>query len=71
MYLYGFRRIGKPAAARRSQDQMQTFPTRCSPTIAVGMFLLTVLAMAMRETLGVKLGFIAVTGAITWCSSWK
>ena len=28
------------------------------------MFLLTVLAMAMRETLGVKLGFIALTGAV-------
>ena len=32
--------------------------------IAVGMFLVTVVAMAFREVLGVKLGFIALTGAV-------
>ncbi|MEK6611047.1 MAG: SLC13 family permease, partial [Gemmatimonadota bacterium] len=33
-------------------------------TIAVGMFLLTVVAMSFREALNVKLGFIAMTGAV-------
>jgi Na+/H+ antiporter NhaD/arsenite permease-like protein len=64
MYLYGFRRIGKPSmegAARiksNISDPLFAF-------LAVGIFLLTVLAMAMREILGVKLGFIALTGAVT------
>jgi Na+/H+ antiporter NhaD/arsenite permease-like protein len=63
MYVYGFRRIGKPSAAGIAsvksdiQDPLFAF-------ITVGMFLLTVLAMAFREVLDVKLGFIALTGAI-------
>ncbi len=63
MYFYGFRSIGKPAAegvaSIKSDIQDPTFAF-----IAVGMFLLTVFAMAMREFLGVKLGFIALTGAV-------
>ena len=52
----------RPAAGAASiksdiQDPLFAF-------IAVGMFLLTVFAMAMREFLGVKLGFIALTGAV-------
>ena len=63
MYIYGFRSIGKPTAEGVAsiksdvQDPLFAF-------IAVGMFLLTVFAMAMREFLGVKLGFIALTGAV-------
>ena len=63
MYVYGFRSIGKPTAEGVAsiksdiQDPLFAF-------IAVGMFLLTVFAMAMREFLGVKLGFIALTGAV-------
>jgi Na+/H+ antiporter NhaD/arsenite permease-like protein len=63
MYLYGFRRIGKPSAAGAASIKSD-IPDRLFAFIAVGMFLLTVLAMAMRETLGVKLGFIALTGAV-------
>ena len=49
---------------RRRQHQVRHPGPDCSPSIAVGMFLLTVFAMAMREYLGVKLGFIALTGAV-------
>ena len=63
MYVYGFRRIGKPSAAGTASIKSD-IPDRLFAFIAVGMFLLTVLAMAMRETLGVKLGFIALTGAV-------
>ena len=63
MYFYGFRSIGMPAgdgaASIKSDIKDPTFAF-----IAVGMFLLTVFAMAMREFLGVKLGFIALTGAV-------
>jgi Na+/H+ antiporter NhaD/arsenite permease-like protein len=63
MYVYGFRRIAKPSAAGAASIKSD-IPDRLFAFIAVGMFLLTVLAMAMRETLGVKLGFIALTGAV-------
>ena len=43
---------------------MRTFPDRLFATIAVGMFLLTVVGMSMREHLGVQLGLIAMTGAV-------
>ena len=43
----------------------RTFRTGCSPTVVVAGSSLTVLGMALREVLGVKLGFIAMTGAIT------
>ena len=63
MYLYGFRRIGKPSAEGAASIKSD-IPDRLFATITVGMFLLTVVAMSMRELLGVKLGFIALTGAI-------
>ena len=63
MYVYGLRRIGKPSAAGAASIKSDILD-RLFAFIAVGMFLLTVLAMAMRETLGVKLGFIALTGAV-------
>ena len=63
MYVYGFRRIGKPSAEGAARVKSD-IPDPLFATIAVGMFLLTVVAMAMRETLGVKLGFIALTGAV-------
>ena len=63
MYVYGFRGIGKPDAASGAAIESK-IPDPLFAGIAVGLFLLTVLAMAMRETLGVKLGFISVTGAI-------
>ncbi len=63
MYVYGFRRIGKPSAEGAASVKSD-IPDPLFATITVGMFLLTVLAMAMREALGVKLGFIALTGAV-------
>ena len=64
MYAYGFRGIAKPAAGAGSEIESK-IPDPLFAGITVGLFLLTVFAMAMRETLGVKLGFIAVSGAIT------
>src|SRR5918995_569840 len=55
MYLYGFRRIGRPSpegAARIKSD----IPDPLFASITVGIFLLTVVAMSLREMLGVKLG---------------
>ena len=63
MFVYGFRRIGKPTAEGLASIKSD-IPDPLFAKITVGMFLLTVVAMAMRETLGVKLGFIAITGAI-------
>ncbi len=63
MYVYGFRRIGKPSAEGAASVKSD-IPDPLFATITVGMFLATVLAMAMREALGVKLGFIALTGAV-------
>jgi Na+/H+ antiporter NhaD/arsenite permease-like protein len=65
MYGYGFR-----GHARRRVDPValgiQTrIPNRLFAGVVVGWFLLTVLAMALRQLLGVKLGFIAMTGAVT------
>src|SRR5688500_14314762 len=63
MYFYGFRNIGMPsgdgAASIKSDVKDPLFAS-----ITVGIFLLTVVAMSLREMLGVKLGFIALTGAI-------
>src|SRR5688572_27682280 len=63
MYLYGFRRIGRPTAEGVASVKSD-IPDPLFATITVGMFLLTVLAMAFREAFGVKLGFIALTGAV-------
>jgi Na+/H+ antiporter NhaD/arsenite permease-like protein len=62
MYVYGFRRIGKPTAEGVASVKSD-IPDPTFAAITCGMFVLTVLAMAMREHLGVKLGFIALTGA--------
>ena len=65
MYFYGFRRNrycqpAEGAASSRPTSRIRRLPG----SSAAGMFLLTVLAMAFREVLGVKLGFIALTGAV-------
>lgn len=62
MYLYGFRGFGKAVVG--APEVKSDIPDPLFATIAVGMFLLTVIAMSIRELLGVKLGFIALTGAI-------
>jgi len=63
MYWYGFRRVGKRVSASEAGIKAR-IPDPLYATIAVGMFLLTVAGMAFREVLNVKLGFIAMTGAI-------
>jgi len=63
MYFYGFRRIGRVSPEGAASIKAD-IPDRLFASITVGMFLLTVLAMAFREVFGVKLGFIALTGAI-------
>ncbi len=63
MYVYGFRKIGQRATASEAGIEAK-IPDPLFATIAVGMFLLTVFGMAFREVLDVKLGFIAMTGAV-------
>lgn len=63
MYYYGFRSIGRVSAENTAAIKAD-IPDPLFATITVGLFLLTVLAMAFREMFGVKLGFIALTGAI-------
>ena len=65
MYAYGFRSHGRRAVDIGSLGIETHIPNRLFACVVVGWFLLTVLAMASREMLGVKLGFIALTGAIT------
>jgi Na+/H+ antiporter NhaD/arsenite permease-like protein len=63
MYAYGFRGIVR-ASVESAASIKSDVPDRKFAAITCGMFLLTVVAMAMREVLGVKLGFIALTGAV-------
>jgi Na+/H+ antiporter NhaD/arsenite permease-like protein len=65
MYAYGFRAHGRRAVDIGSLGIETHIPNRLFASVVVGWFLLTVLAMACREMLDVKLGFIALTGAIT------
>jgi Na+/H+ antiporter NhaD/arsenite permease-like protein len=64
MWLYGFRRVGRRVDVDRVPVHA-TIPDRLFAGIVVGGFLLTVLAMALREVLDVRLGFIAMTGAMS------
>jgi len=63
MWVYGFRKAGKRMSVAEAGIDAK-IPDPLFATIAVGMFLLTVVAMSFREALNVKLGFIAMTGAI-------
>jgi Na+/H+ antiporter NhaD/arsenite permease-like protein len=63
MWWYGFRRVGTRKSVSDAGIDAH-IPDRLFATIAVGMFLLTVFAMSMREHLGVHLGLIAMTGAV-------
>jgi len=65
MYAYGFRAIGRRAASVGDVGIEAKIPDPLFATLVVGWFLLTVLAMAFREALQMKLGFIALTGAVT------
>ncbi|MCZ6622493.1 MAG: SLC13 family permease [Deltaproteobacteria bacterium] len=68
MYLYGFR-----TASSSNQNESKTagqlpidaqLPDRLFAFIVVGGFLATIVAMAFRQVLDVKLGFIALSGAL-------
>jgi Na+/H+ antiporter NhaD/arsenite permease-like protein len=63
MYWYGFR--GRPRVSVADTGINVKIENPLFATITVGWFLLTVVAMAFREALNMKLGFIAMTGAIT------
>jgi len=63
MWAYGFRKAGARVAAAQVGIDAK-IPDPLFASIVIGMFLLTVVAMALREVLGVRLGFIAMTGAI-------
>jgi len=64
MWAYGFR--GRPRVSSIGELGIDArIPNKLFATVAVGWFLATVVAMSMREMLGVKLGFIALTGALS------
>ncbi|WP_316980072.1 ArsB/NhaD family transporter [Shumkonia mesophila] len=63
MYFYRFRRTAKPAAVMNAQIEGH-IPDPLFAAIAAVMLVLTILGMAFREALDVKLGFIAMTGAV-------
>jgi Na+/H+ antiporter NhaD/arsenite permease-like protein len=65
MYAYGFRAHGRHPVDIGSLGIEAHIPNRLFAGVVVGWFILTVLAMAFREVFDVKLGFIAMTGAIT------
>ncbi len=64
MWAYGFRGH-KRVTDFGSLDVEAKIPNPLFATIVVGWFLGTVVAMSMREHIGVQLGFIAMTGAIS------
>ena len=64
MWFYGFR--GHTRVADLSTLGMEAkIPNPLFATIVVVWFVGTVIAMSMRELIGVQLGFIALTGAVT------
>lgn len=65
MYAYGFRAHGRHAVAIERLGIETHIPNRLFAGVVVGWFLLTVIAMAFRQVLDLKLGFIALTGAVT------
>jgi Na+/H+ antiporter NhaD/arsenite permease-like protein len=65
MYAYGFRSRGREAVDIAALGIQTRIPDGLFAAIVVGWFLATVVGMAFRELLGVRLGFIALTGAVT------
>lgn len=64
MYAYGFR--GRPRVTNIGELGIDAkIPNRLFAGVVVAWFFGTVIAMSMREVLGVKLGFIAMTGALS------
>jgi Na+/H+ antiporter NhaD/arsenite permease-like protein len=65
MYAYGFRARARQTVDLASLGIATHIPNKRFAAIVVGWFVMTVVAMAFREHLGVKLGFIALTGAVS------
>jgi Na+/H+ antiporter NhaD/arsenite permease-like protein len=65
MYAYGFRGRARQAIDVETLGIETHIPNRLFATVVVGWFLMTVLGMAFRQVFDVKLGFIAMTGAVT------
>jgi len=65
MFSYGFRRRSRQVVDIEQLGIETHIPNKLFATVVVSWFLLTVLAMAFRQVLDVKLGFIAMTGAVT------
>jgi Na+/H+ antiporter NhaD/arsenite permease-like protein len=65
MYAYGFRGRTRVPLDLNALGIETHIPNKLFATLVVGWFLATVLGMAFRQVLGFKLGFIALTGAIT------
>ena len=65
MYAYGFRGHARQPVDLQNLGIETHIPNKLFATVVVGWFLLTVLGMALRQALDVKLGFIAMTGAVT------
>jgi len=65
MYAYGFRGHARQSVDLHALGLETRIPNKLFATLVVGWFLLTVLGMAFRQVIGVKLGFIAMTGAVT------
>ena len=63
MWVYGFRKRGVRVAPSDAKVDAH-IPDPLFAWLAVGMFVLTVIGMSMREYFGVQLGFIAMTGAV-------
>jgi Na+/H+ antiporter NhaD/arsenite permease-like protein len=64
MYAYGFRGRARVANLEALGIDAKV-PNRLFAGVVVAWFFGTVIAMSMREVLGVKLGFIAMTGALS------
>jgi Na+/H+ antiporter NhaD/arsenite permease-like protein len=64
MYAYGFRGRQRAVVDVDKLGIETHIPNKLFATIVVAGFLLTVAGMAFRQVLGVKLGFIAMTGAV-------
>jgi len=65
MYLYGFRHHRRQAVDVEKLGIETHIPNRLFATVVVVAFLGTVLAMAFRQLIGLKLGFIAMSGAVS------
>jgi len=65
MYAYGFRGRARQVVDVEALGIETHIPNRLFAIVVVGWFLMTVLGMAFRQVFDVKLGFIAMTGAVT------